>query len=91
MYDNRCKDCENLEYCMKMMNMPMMNMPMFEDDDEDLKKMYHYLLSAHVIQIFLISPFCSINKTIQGKIDNMAKAAKLLLFSIVDSNLIGVK
>lgn len=28
MYGYRCKDCENLEHCMHMMNMPMENMPM---------------------------------------------------------------
>jgi len=28
MYDDRCKDCENLQNCMHMMNMSMMNMPM---------------------------------------------------------------
>ena len=28
MYGYRCKDCENLEHCKRMMNMPMENMPM---------------------------------------------------------------
>ena len=55
MFGYRCKDCENIEHCkhmmnmpmenMSMMNIPMGNMTMMEDDDEDLKKMYPKMYS----------------------------------------------